>query len=257
MADVTGVSWPAVDTARVAYNAADDVFADIPADAPPAEAARQRALVRFFQAGDIAGARAAWQTQPDGPRDLVELEMTAELAARSGDEDAALPLLDRLRPQFPAEADTFLAMLRLKQQRPREAAAALAAAFVRMRTDPWSTLAIAQKAIDLADLIAAADRSTAPQLFEAIRQRFAIGVADRSRLVAAVGLTRRMDFARTCRAPLDDLEPFVPWNREILTLRRECYQTTGDSRLGIAARELDDYYAHEPAPLASGLRLNE
>lgn len=256
LSDPTGVSWPAVDTARVAYNAADGAFSDIPLNPPPAESARQQALFRFFQSGDIAGTRELWQSQVDGPRDLVELEMLSEVEARSGSE-AALPLIDRLRTRLPAEADTFLAMLRAQQGRAREAAAALSNAFVRMRSDPWSTLDIAQKALNLADPIAARDPSTAPQLFEALRQRFAVAVADRARLVAAAGLSRRMDFARTCRVPLDELEPFVPWNAEMLTLRRNCYQATGDPRLAVAVRELADFYAHEPAPLASGLRLDE
>ena len=81
--------------------------------------------------------------------------MAADLEAEAGS-DAALPLIEQLRAYQPAEADTMLATLRLRQSRFDEAAAALESAFVRLRVDPWPVLRFKEKALVLADALSGA-----------------------------------------------------------------------------------------------------
>ena len=121
-----GIAWPAVDTAWANFVEWDAQTAGMPPESPN-EAPRQAALRRYYQAGDVPGAREIWRQQsPSRPRDPSELAMAADLEAEAGS-DAALPLIEQLRAYQPAEADTVLATLRLRQSRFDKAAAALEA----------------------------------------------------------------------------------------------------------------------------------
>src|SRR5262249_16324459 len=91
--------------------------------------------------------------------------------------------------------------------------------------------------------------ATAPVLFEGVRQPFVVRALESPRLTAAADLSRRMNFAASCRESVSQLEPHVPWDDFFLPLRRDCYRAAGDPRLPIAERDLADFYAHEPAPL--------
>ena len=70
------------------------------------------------------------------------------------------------------------------------------------------------------------------------------------RLVTLTDLSNRFDFVGTCREPIGALEPYVPWTAAFLMLRRDCYQATADPRVTTATRDLDDFFTHEPLPLA-------
>jgi hypothetical protein len=48
------------------------------------------------------------------------------------------------------------------------------------------------------------------------------------------------------------LEPWPPWRKDLLQLRRDCYQSAMMSDLAARAkRELEEFVAAEPAPLLS------
>jgi spermidine synthase len=249
-----GIAWPAIDTAW-----ANVIDWTVPWEAlrvlPQIELQRQEALRRYYRAGDINGARDLWRQQSDPPRDPTELAMAAELEADAGS-DTAIPLIEQLRGYQPAEADTVLATLRLRQSRINEAAAALESAFTRYRTDPWPLLRFKQRALGLADQLATRDPKQARRLFEVLRQPFSVHAIDDMRLTTMVDLTTRFDFKGACREAMNALEPHVPWTAGFLVVRRDCYQTNNDPRLAAATRDLNDFLAHEPLPLvpASGER---
>ncbi len=248
LTDADSVDWPAVETARVAFDAAHGTFDDLPVHAPPDERARQQAIVRFFEAKDTAGAYAAWNQQPGAPRNPIETRLVAGIEADRGS-DAALPWIERIRVWEPAEADVLVALLRFRQRRFGEAAAALQSALVGLRTDAFAMQQAIINALSLVQPVAAAAPAAARGLFDAITEPFVVHAAEAQRLVEAADLSRRLDFAATCRRPVGALEPWVPWTEFFLTLRRDCYAASHDARLPIAERELADFYAHEPAPL--------
>jgi hypothetical protein len=173
--------------------------------------------------------------------------MVADLEAERGLETA---LIDRLRSSQPAEADTVLATLRLRQSRPGEAAAALEAAIARYRVDPWPQLRFKQKALVLVHELSTRDPGTARRLYEALRQPFFIRAVDDVRLLTMMELATRFDFKGACTEPVAALEPHVPWTSTFLAQRRDCYQASGDPRLAAATRDLNDFFANEPQPLA-------
>jgi hypothetical protein len=154
-----------------------------------------------------------------------------------------------LRGYQPAEADTILATLRLRQSRFEESAAALEAAYVRLRDDPWP-IQVKRRALSLAALVTDRHPAAAARLFEALRQPFAVQALTDLRLLTMTELSHRFDFAGTCRVPIGALEPHVPWTGSFLIARRDCYQATSDPRLATATREVMEYFVREPLPLA-------
>jgi spermidine synthase len=243
-----GVAWPAVVTAWGNF-AGWNLPADMLRDLPPAEQARQAALRRYFEAEDAAGARELWQRQTEPPRDPSELAMAADVEAEAGDE-TALPLIDKLRAYQPAEADTVLAALRLRQSRTAEAAAALRSALARYHVEPWPLVRYKQKALSLATAIAGSDPKTAPAIFDALREPFAVRAVDNSRKVTQLEVAAIFDFKARCREPIAALEPHVPWTARFLSMRRDCYALNGDPRTAAAARDLSEFIAREPATIA-------
>jgi hypothetical protein len=243
-----GIAWPAVQTAWANFVEWDAQTGGMRAESSE-EGPRQEALRRYYQTGDVTAARDSWGQRSEPPRDPSELAMAADLEAEVGS-DGALPLIEQLRHYQPAEADIILATLRLRQSRIDDAAAALESALVRLREDPWPTRRFKEKALTLAEVLSGRDSGVSRRLFVALRQPFSLRALDETRLVTLTNLSRRSDFVGTCREPIGALEPHVPWTAGFLSIRRDCYLATADSRLSAATRDLDDYVAHEPLPLA-------
>src|SRR5207237_8819699 len=88
------------------------------------------------------------------PRDLNELSMVADIAARNGDERAAMPFIEQLRQFDGGEADTILAMLRVAQRRFDEGAPRLQQAFAQYRRSPWALTRYKDEALELARTVA-------------------------------------------------------------------------------------------------------
>ena len=130
---------------------------------------RARAKQSYVQ-GDFEEALAFWQKQTEEPNDLVELAMVGELFAEEG-EDAALPILEKLRAREPIEADALLARLRWRQNKADEATTAFEAAFNAYRSDPWPQQALLRRALHLTQELAVEEAGPlARRLFHALEQ---------------------------------------------------------------------------------------
>jgi spermidine synthase len=244
-----GIDWSAAQTAWATFVEWGPQTGGIrPASAQ--EAQRQDALRRYFQANDLAGAREIWTRIAARPRDPSELAMAADLEAAAGSEATTMPLVEQLRAYQQAEADIILAALRLRQSRLHEALAALESALVRLRLDPWPMHRYKEKALTLVGTLMTRNVAFSSRLFDALRQPFSLEAFDDLRLLTMTALSNQIDLAATCREPVGALEPYVPWTPAFLVARRDCYQATKDPRLRIAVRDLEDYLAREPLPLA-------
>ena len=174
-----GIAWPAVDTAWANF---------VGWDQP--EVSRLGSAGRAAATGGVANATSRPATsrprvrsgrqQSEPPRDPSELAMAADLEAEAGSE-TALPLIEQLRGYQPAEADTVLATLRLRQSRFAEAAAALEAGVRPLSRDPWPLLRFKEKALASRSTIGRAIRHRArpvrrpaAALLRARRRRHAI-----------------------------------------------------------------------------------
>jgi spermidine synthase len=142
-----------------------------------------------------------------------------------------------------------LATLRLREVRLSDAAAAIEAALIRLRTDPWPIARFKERVFQLAEILASQDQHLARRMFDALGQPLAVYANEDARLLTRAEMTRRVDFKGLCRDAVDALEPHVPWTERFLRLRRDCYQAAADPRLPVAVRDLDEYLGNLRQPI--------
>ena len=251
--DSAAIDWAAVDMAWVSQMATEGGVVQLNPEASPDDRARQLALIRYYRDDNLEAARAMWAQQSSPAADQNEIAMVADIQATAGAPEA-LSTIERLRQFHPGEADVMLAELRFAQRDYEGAAQALERAFTTFRTDPWALPRFTQKGVARAQMLGAASNpAIARRMIAALSEPFAVKVADIRRRVAIAFLTSHVDFKALCTDAVGALEPDVPWVGDFLTLRRDCYAETGDSRLAAATRELNEFLLKEGLPLDRGV----
>ena len=139
----------------------------------------------------------------------------------------------------------ILAILRTRQGRVPEAVAALESAFAGYGRDPWAWPALMQRGLALAVDLGGRDAAYAERLYAALRSPFVMDYARETRLNALLNLGYELDFPQNCIEVLNELEPHVPWKRDLLEARVKCYQAGDHPYLDRARRDLDKYLALE------------
>ncbi|MEK6374419.1 MAG: hypothetical protein AABO58_17170 [Acidobacteriota bacterium] len=108
-----------------------------------------------------------------------------------------------------------------------------------------------ERALDSALAIARADNSTAPRMYEALREPFAARQwNDRRRFYAAAIPAAYIGCGAESMQAFQSLEPHVPWRLDALVLRESCYARSGNLDLATrAARDLAEFRRADPPPL--------
>lgn len=240
-----GIDWHAVAANRATIDWVNAVVADAPAE----DQSRRRVATN---ADNLPQAAAEWRARPFTPVNSGELALLAEALADSGSE-AAEPFAEQLRRYEPTDADAILAKLRYRQSRLNESAALLARVFVECRRDPWPTVDLIGRSLDLASNLAHM-RSYSAQLLNAVEQPFAAGQWEDTRKYYRFTMAHDLDGcgAQTLRA-LRDLEPWPVWNEWALKTRRDCYRTAMSPLAERAERDYDAFRKTEPLPFGAGV----
>ncbi len=236
-------------TELVGFYAATGFGNDITPAGSPSERARQTAIEDFFVRDNSEAAREGWKSQTDGPRNPVETAMIALLRAEAGSDDA-LPFIEAIRSYEPAEADAILGLLRATQGQNDAAVVAIEAALAKMTTDPWPLRIVKDRTITLAGTFGARSPELARRMIAGLKTPFAAGLRTDRHLMTSLLLSRQAGFAEHCGAPVSALEPFPPWEKTALTLRRDCYAATNDPRVRIAEQDLATFDAAESQPFS-------
>lgn len=192
--------------------------------------------------GELAAASRLWQQQNQPPRHPIDRIWLAEALAAEGSE--APFAVDAFATQ------TARARLHLVQGNREAASRALVAAFTIARSDPWAFRPMLQRALLLASQVGQGEPATSERLFAALAEPFAVSQFDDLRLRVRLELAQVTDFAARCGPALAPLEPHVPWEESILTLRLRCYQTIRDTRLAAAQQDFESFLAESPPKLA-------
>ena len=185
-----------------------------------------------------------WQRQPRPPRGLHEVSAVAYMMAVNQRAEAA-QYIEQLRRLQPVEADVISAILHTRQGRIPEAVAALESAFGGYGRDPWAWPALVQRGLALAVDLGGRDAAHAERLYAALRTPFVMDYARETRLNALLNLGYELNFPHNCIEVLEELEPHVPWKRELLEARVKCYEAGAHPRLQRARRDLDKFVALE------------
>jgi spermidine synthase len=246
------VDWDLVDDAVVTFRLGDGGRPTYPTDLPP-ERMHRVASLRAFDEGQTRSAVREWRAQPREPQGPTETAILGVTLAELGD-DGALTWAARLRAFNPGEAEAIVARLRLRQGRLEEAAASLEALFSRLRTDPWPWTRLVTGALEDAKELVLRARSLAPRLAVALREPFAVYVADDARKEAWLA-SAIVTGGPACVEAFGGYEPHVRWEEEFLLARYECYRAATDPRTLGAQRDVLEWRANRPEPFGGGLRL--
>jgi len=208
---------------------------------------RHGAAVRWDH-GDLSGTLLQWRSQPFQPVNSAELLILAESLADAGTSEAEF-YAEQLRAWRPVDADAVLALLRFRQARVAESAQLLVRALTGARTDPWTSVELLRRTLALAVIVARTRAHTAA-ILDAMDKPFAAAQLEDRRRHHVVAIARELQGCgpRTLAA-LRALEPWPPWELDMLTLRRDCYERAMDPRAGRANRELEDFLEEERIPL--------
>jgi spermidine synthase len=238
------VDWDRVARHRVEiYTIASDT-----APLPPglSEQDRLRAAAHAqYAAGRVAAALDTFRQQPRLPSGLVETALFAEGLAERGDLEASR-YIRALGEAIPAEADAAAARLAYRRGRADLAVDTLLSAFTRYRSDPWPLQPPMGRALALAREIASREAAFAPRLFDVLAHPFAVRALDQERRISRVSIARSGGLWERCREAMDGLEPFVPWNPDVLRFRATCYGMTGDPRARRADADLAEFVRAQP-----------
>jgi len=239
-----GFSWSAWAANRASIDYVD-VLVNPPA---PEDQTRHRAALDYSK-GELAQTVAEWRAHPWPPVNTAELVMLAESLADASSE-AAASYAEQLRPWQPTDADAVLARLRFRQGKMDEAAVRLERVFISSRTDPWPTVDLISRSLDLA-MSLSKTHAYAARLYYAIDKPFAAGQLEDMRKFDRAMIAKEMEGCGPHTiAALQALEPWPPWRRDLLDLRVDCYGSAMLPRLrDRARRDLDAFITAEPLPL--------
>jgi len=250
--DVAGVDWKLV-VERAATAAAVDGAQPPVVGALSGEPLARATAVLAWSRGDLGDARLAWSRQHGGPTDDAQLLAVAEASADAGDRDAEA-LAAELRERRPVEAAVVDARRLWRARRWADATASLEAAFEGYRVDPWPPRAVMSRALELADSVAreSGDPGLGRRLFRALAEPFSVRMLDGQRSLTRLTLAGGLPGApcnEEMRTALAELEPHVPWSRDLLAMRARCYAGWGSPLRERAKSDLDSFLAVEPAEL--------
>lgn len=184
---------------------------------------------------------AAWDPQAPLPPYPMQIVVLAEALAEKGD-NAARPLIERLREILPTEADAILARLLWQQGDGMAAYRALEAALIRYRHDPWPQPVVMRHALDIAGRMAT-DPGLAEKVFSLLSEPFSVFNLNEQRLTVLLDVASKIDYKRGAKV-LAEFEPHVPWRKDFLSYRFDCYQATGHPLTKKAGDDLDRYLRH-------------
>jgi spermidine synthase len=239
--------WQRVEELRVA--AGEPPTAAARSGLDEAALTRRRAFNEALKGNDSNEALRLWREggwQPRGPTELISV---GSLLARAGDEAALQPLVEQLRGMRPFDAEALVARLRLRQGRPAEAAELLERAFALLRQTPWHNRTLFQDALEVSVSLARKDEVLGQRMWSALDKPFSNFVGESLRLGVRLDLGSRLESGKRCAEALAAFEPHVPWTRNFLEVRSNCYVNTQHPLQDQALGDLLAFMEAEPPPL--------
>ena len=184
-----------------------------------------------------------WEKQKKLPETPYEILVLAHSYAELGD-SRAIYFIGKLAKFQPIESGIIKAILLEKQGKISEAVTILESVFVALRNNPWPLPDLVKHALQLVINLERKQSDYAIRLFNALNSPFSTRIMEIKRNEALFFLAQSIDNIHVKKV-LDNLEPFVPWNKRVLTVRRNVYKETGNPLLKIAQMELDEFFEND------------
>jgi spermidine synthase len=213
--------------------------------------ARTAAKAAFVK-GEVQAALSCWRSQPQKPNDLMELMMLSYCLALQGD-DQTVGCVEQLRRYEPTEADAVLAQYLWRKGRGSEAFGLMDKSMRSFRVDPWATKSMMGALMETAKIICKqpGQQPQAVRLYDLLGEPFAVKLLDTERWLARMEMAKYLDDCQLTHLTRDvvrEMEPYVPWTRDFLQVRTECYGRAGDTKALAAARDLELFEEREARP---------
>lgn len=213
--------------------------------------AEQRRLARdAYSRVAFATACEHWFAQPAPAVTYPDLLLTSECLAAAGDPRAPEHAA-RLRAMSPVDADMVLGIWHYESGRTGEAVRYLVAAFTRARRDPWPSIQLLDRALELASGLAGEGPQEVRAIDAALAEPFAVRMAEEHRLRVRLELTWLL--RKGCVEALAPFEPHPPWEDLFLAQRARCYREAWHPLADRARADLAEYMEHLPSRLEMGL----
>lgn len=236
-----GVDWEALDDQVAAYNAA---LAESPLTAQifPADRGRRHAALNAIYFDDPASGIARWEAQSKPPVDFIETAAVALAYAAAGSDKAREPI-KQVESFNPTVAAICEALLAYHQGRYAEAAALSEQALLKLRADASVMPKFVDNALRLPAQVAEKEPQHAAKLLEALSEPLAVYMFEERRLLVRCAVAQRVGVAATADA-MQALEPYVPWDEQVLQMRASAYEAVGHPLANRARRELTIFRQH-------------
>jgi hypothetical protein len=238
----SGVDWRRVYDQILVYHAILGDTSYSLADPTSDQTERAAAWQAFLAGRPRSDFTTHFEKVKDPARDVAETAILAMAYADQGN-DKALPLIDEMRASSPVEADMVAAVLAVRKKQYAEAVPLLERAYAGLRRDPTVLLQLPPPVVDAARIVAESEPAHADRLYQALKQPFAVFVADDERRNALLQVARKAG-PKQLAETIETLEPLVPWDEPFLRLRWATYQEVGSPRAAQAERDLARFLRH-------------
>ena len=247
------IDWPRVERWRIAESKASEIISLM--RVRPLTAAGQHYVNarRAYDERKLTAALGHWRQWNQPPKIPTEIALVAEGLADIGHDDAR-PWIERLRTYRPIDAIFVDARLAYRKNQAALSAKHLTRAFSRLRKDPWLDRALLYDALSLVTRVAGEGPASRTGLMRSLSKPFAVYIANEIRLSTLRDLLMRANPDKACDHWIAGFEPHVPWQEKSLRYRAACYHVASSPRANLAARELAQYQAAEPAAFGQRLR---
>jgi spermidine synthase len=196
------------------------------------------------RAGDYESAARFWGEPAEPPSDHLERLWLALARAESAHPQTA-ESIQQISATSPLEAAALAAILAVRQDRHREAAALLGRLFESLQSDPTILEIIGDRALRAGAELCDAHPEHAPRIYEALRQPLAVFLLE-ARRIETLWLVGRHVGPQEMAAAVALLEPYPPWNAPILETRVAAYERVRHPLLETARRELAEFRRQSP-----------
>lgn len=205
----------------------------------PTEQKQELSLLYYYQVRDYRSLMNLLQSYFREPTQPLELAAFGEAMAQYGRKEA-LPVSQQLRKYWPAAADAILSRYYLITNDNEHAYTHLLEAVKGFRHSPWTHEEIIRHTLDLATHIARNGTEYAKGLIQELAEPFAVRIANDYRILKLFELGLMVD-SNHALVGLEQMEPYVFWEEEVLKSRKDTYQATAHPLLSRAQKDLEEF----------------
>lgn len=218
------------------------------------ERKRRFDALRAWHDNDHTRALKYWRAQTKAPESLIEVMVVADLLAVAGEEEEALPLIERLDEDMPIEANAIRAKLLWAKRKVAESWAPLREALIAYRTDPWPNNHLMSSVLAYLPDIAKSEPTLVDDILDVLATDLVMFSLHYYRVDLRLDISLAAGRPDVCVDALREVGPHFPWEEAFLKKRIDCFVLAGDARERAARADLAEFAASTGIDFGADLR---